>query len=199
MVALVSWLIFRTLAPRSVKEWRNAGLLQAFVIALYAEMYGFPLTVYFLTSIFGLHIPWLHSKGHLWATLLGYDELGALLEMLVGYVLVFSGVCLLFLGWKQVYAAQKEDRLVTTGLYGGLRHPQYTGIFLALLGQLIHWPTIITLLLFPVIVAAYYRLAKKEERTLAERFGADFEDYRKRVPMFFPRWSTVRALVGQSG
>ncbi len=77
MIVIVSWILYSCLAPKSMKEWRNAGLVQAFIIALYAEMYGFPLTIYLLTSFLGIDIPWLHTKGHLWGTLLGLDDTGA--------------------------------------------------------------------------------------------------------------------------
>lgn len=148
MIVVASWIIFRTLIPKSLKEWRNAGLLQAFIIALYAEMYGFPLTIYVLTSLLGFDIPWLHMKGHLWATLLGFGTFGALIEMVIGFSSIILGLILLLRGWKQIYQARKEDRLITTDLYQYVRHPQYTGIFLALFGQLIHWPTFLTVLLF---------------------------------------------------
>lgn len=196
MIVVASWIIFRTLIPKSSKEWRNAGLLQAFIIALYAEMYGFPLTIYVLTSLFGFDIPWLHMKGHLWATLLGFGTIGALIEMVIGFSFIILGLVLLFRGWKQIYQARKEDRLITTDLYQYMRHPQYTGIFLALFGQLIHWPTFLTVLLFPVVVLAYYYLARKEENGLVHRFGSVYENYRRQVPMFFPRFRHIKSMLG---
>ena len=186
MVIIVSWVVFRYLVPRNFKEWRNAGLIQAFIIALYAEMYGFPLTIYLLTTFLGFDIPWLHVKGHLWASLFGGGDGMAMVEMLVGYTFVFLGLSLIVRGWQQIYEARKEDRLVTHGIYRYIRHPQYTGIYLAIFGQLIHWPTIPTLVLFPVIVAAYYTLARKEEKVMIEKFGDEYRDYVKKVPMFFP-------------
>ena len=68
MIALGSWALYHFFAPASWREWAGAGLVQAFIIALYAEMYGFPLTIYFLTSALPLDIPLLHYSGHLWAT-----------------------------------------------------------------------------------------------------------------------------------
>lgn len=136
---------YEFLAPKSWREWRNAGLMQAFIIALYAEMYGFPLTIYFLTSFLGLDIPWLHMKGHLWATLLGFGYLGAFIEMLIGFIFVVLGLILIFKGWSLIYSYQKKNILVTEGIYQYMRHPQYTGIFLIVFGQLIHWPTVPTL------------------------------------------------------
>ena len=194
MIVVVSWIIYRYLAPKSWREWTGAGVLQAFIIALYAEMYGFPLTIYLLTGFLGVDVPLTSYSGHLWATLLGYGPVGALIEMVVGYALVIGGVLLLIRGWRQVYRASREGRLATDGLYGVVRHPQYTGIMLAVVGQLVHWPTIPTLVLFPVIALIYVRLARKEERRLVEQFGDEYVAYRQRVPMFFPRWGEWRRL-----
>ena len=83
-------------------------------------------------------------------------------------------------------------------LYGVVRHPQYSDIFLALFRQLIHWPTIPTLVLFPLIVWFYVRLARKEERAMVERFGGIYKAYVHQVPMFFPRFGKWRRLVEQS-
>jgi protein-S-isoprenylcysteine O-methyltransferase Ste14 len=172
--------------------------VQAFIIALYAEMYGFPLTLYVLTGVFGLDIPWLHVSGHLCTTLLGYGEVGALVEMMIGYTLVFAGIGLMITGWREVYRAQQRGELVTSGVYAVVRHPQYLGILIALFGQIVHWPTILTVGLYPVIVWAYVRLARHEERTLLAHFGDAYRDYRRRVPMLVPRARDVPRLLGAS-
>ncbi|MEC9341029.1 MAG: isoprenylcysteine carboxylmethyltransferase family protein [Pseudomonadota bacterium] len=185
MVVIVSWVLYRYVAPKRWREWAGAGLIQAFIIALYAEMYGFPLTIYLLTGFLGLDIPWLHLRGHLWATLFGWGDAGAMIEMLVGYSLVFFGLSLLIEGWREVYRANTAGTLATDGLYAVVRHPQYTGIFLAIFGQLVHWPTIPTLVLFPVIVFAYYRLARREERDMENRFPRAYAAYRQQVPAAF--------------
>ena len=193
MIVIASWVLYYFLAPASWREWAGAGLVQAFIIALYAEMYGFPLTIYTLTSFLHLDIPLVHNSGHLWAALLGYGESGAAVEMSIGYALVAIGLILLIRGWMRIYYSR--GRLVTEGIYGVVRHPQYLGIFIAVFGQLVHWPTIPTLLLAPVIVFAYVRLARREEARLAARFGAGYLDYRKRVPMFVPHWHGIRQLA----
>lgn len=195
MAVIASWLVYRYVVPQGWREWSRAGLLQAFIIALYAEMYGFPLTIYLLSGFLGLEIPWLHASGHLWATLFGWGSLGAIVEMLVGYALVFLGISLLAEGWREVYRARGANQPATTGLYGVVRHPQYAGIFVAVFGQLVHWPTIPTLALFPAILWAYYRLARTEEADLIRRFGTAYVAYAQRVPMFFPRWGEWGRLI----
>ena len=195
MVVIVSWVLYRYVAPKSWKEWTRAGLIQAFIIALYAEMYGFPLTIYLLTGWLGVDIPWLHQSGHLWAALFGWGDVGAMIEMLVGYTVVFIGISLLIEGWREVYLATREGRLATDGLYAVVRHPQYTGIFLAVVGQLIHWPTIPTLVLYPVIVWAYYRLAKREEQQMLDKYGPQYAVYQQQVPMFVPKRANWKRFI----
>jgi protein-S-isoprenylcysteine O-methyltransferase Ste14 len=196
MMVAASWILYRYAAPRSWREWQGAGLVQAFIIALYAEMYGFPLTLYVLTGMLGVKIPFVQPSGHLWATLLGLGTAGQIIEMLIGFALVFFGIGLLAKGWYDVYRASRDGRLATTGPYAAVRHPQYLGIFIALLGQLIHWPTIPTLVLFPFIVAAYVHLAKREERELVSRFGENYLRYRAQVPMFWPHRGRWKNLFG---
>ncbi|KUM25611.1 isoprenylcysteine carboxyl methyltransferase [Mesorhizobium loti] len=187
MIVIGSWLLYHFLAPAGWREWAGAGLVQAFIIALYAEMYGFPLTIYFLTTFLPVKIPLFHSSGHLWATLLGYGSTGANVEMLIGSVFVVAGLVLIVRGWVRIYYAR--GTLTTDGVYHVIRHPQYTGLFLAIVGQLIHWPTITTLVLSPIIVWLYIRLAFREEQKMTEKFGAAYAEYRQQVPMFFPHLS----------
>lgn len=195
MVLIASWVLYRFVAPRSWRDWMGAGLVQAFIIALYAEMYGFPLTIYLLTGFLGIDLPLTGFSGHLWATMLGYGATGAMLEMMLGGVFIVVGLALLIRGWVQVYRTSLEGKLATQGVYGLVRHPQYTGIMLAVFGQVIHWPTVITLLLFPLIVLAYVRLATREESALTERFGEVYQTYRQRVPMLFPRLRNWREFI----
>jgi methanethiol S-methyltransferase len=199
MIVIGSWLLYRYIAPKTWREWSGAGVVQAFVVALYAEMYGFPLTIYVLTTVLGINVPWLHGSGHLWATLLGFGYVGAVVEMLLGFFFVLLGISLLIQGWRELYGANRENRLATRGVYGIVRHPQYTGIFLALFGQLIHWPTIPTLVLFPIIVWAYVRLARREERQLLERFGVAYAVYQRSVPRFLPRLHDLHRLLQRGG
>lgn len=186
IVVTVSWILYRYVAPKGWREWSGAGLVQAFIIALYAEMYGFPLTIYLMTGFLHIDIPLYANTGHLWASLLGYGTGGAMIEMLLGSAFVLLGAVLLITAWGKVYKARREGRFARAGVYSVVRHPQYAGVMLAVFGQILHWPTLITLVLFPVIVLVYVRLAHKEERDMADRFGTDYQEYMKQVPMFFP-------------
>jgi protein-S-isoprenylcysteine O-methyltransferase Ste14 len=194
IIVIASWLLYRYLAPKTWKEWASAGVVQAFIIALYAEMYGFPLTIYLLVRFFGLDQT--NLSANLWSTLLGMGETGMTIAMILGYALLFIGIGIFMEGWRELHRARKENRLVIDGLYGLVRHPQYTGLFIALFGEgVVHWPTIFSVALFPVIVLAYYLLARSEERKVEEQFGDEYRAYRDRVPMFIPRWGQWRAMI----
>ena len=182
------WFIFSFLKPKKKIEWRNSGIFGAFLIALYAEMYGFPLTIYVLSSVFGIDIPFTHIGGHLWASLLGLGETGAMVEMMIGYFIIIIGGILVVAGWKKIYHA--KDKLATGGIYKYMRHPQYTGIILITIGMLVHWPTLITLLMEPILILAYYSLAKKEEKEMERKFGEAYQEYKSRVPMFLPSFKS---------
>lgn len=174
------------LGPARRCEWRSLGVFSAFVVALYVEMYGFPLTIYVLTALLGqlpVPEPFAHMSGNLWATLV-LDQRMAGPLMLVGGLMSVAGAVIVGVAWKWVYRAQ--GTLVTAGPYAVVRHPQYSALFLVILGALVQWPTILTLIMAPVLVVAYVRLAWREERELEARFGDAYRAYRRRVPGFVP-------------
>ncbi|MBW3635005.1 MAG: isoprenylcysteine carboxylmethyltransferase family protein [Armatimonadetes bacterium] len=193
-IVIVSWIFYRYVAPKSWREWSRAGLVQAFIISLYAEMYGFPVTIYVLARFFGFDASKTRASGNLWSNLFG-TEAAMVVAMIIGYAFVFLGLGLLAEGWREVYRARREGRLASDGLYGMMRHPQYTGIFLAFFGEgVVHWPTIFSVALFPVVVGAYVLLARKEEQQAIEQFGEEYLEYQRRVPMFFPRLGNWKRL-----
>lgn len=197
MIVVASWIFYRYVAPKNWREWAGAGLVQAFIIALYAEMYGFPLTIYFLVRFFGLDRNTLNAS--LWSTLFGMGETWMIVFMIIGYAFLFTGIGLFAEGWRELYRAHQEKRLATDGLYGLVRHPQYTGLFIGLFGEgVIHWPTIFSVALFPLIVIVYAVLAYREEKRMLEQFGEEYRIYRKRTPMFFPSIKLWRKFIGLS-
>lgn len=197
MIVVASWVLYRYLAPKTWREWASAGLVQAFIIALYAEMYGFPLTIYLLVRFFGLDKRTLNAN--LWSTLLGMGETGMMISMVLGYALLLVGIGLFIQGWRELYRARHQNRLVTDGLYALVRHPQYSGLFIALFGEgVVHWPTVFSITVFPIIVLAYTLLARREERRVTQEFGDAYRAYRARVPMFFPRVGQWKQLIARS-
>ncbi len=181
-------LVLSFLIPAKRREWRSFGVFTAFVVALFTEMYGFPLTIYILTAVLGSRYPALnpfaHESGHLWITLLGGGTWMSVVIHVVSNGLMIAGLILMGAGWQQIYWVEGE--LVTDGLYGWVRHPQYAGLFLISIGMLVQWPTIITVATWPVLITVYYRLARREEREAEARFGEAYRVYRSRVPMFLP-------------
>jgi len=189
-VVLFGGFVLGFLRPRKKYEWRTLGVFAAFIVALFTEMYGFPLTIYVLISLFGgeigLNDPFQHLNGHLLGTLFGAPDWVKLIICQLGGFVMLIGLIVMGKGWKRIHSAAGE--LVTDGIYASIRHPQYTGLFLITVGMLIQWPTIITLVMWPILMYAYYRLAMREEREMEERFGDAYREYRERVPAFLPRF-----------
>jgi methanethiol S-methyltransferase len=187
VIVIVSWLLYRYLAPDDWKEWTRAGVLQAFIIAFYAEMYGFPLTIYFLARFFGLDLAW-NEGGNLWLQIFG-TPVAHIIAMVLGYTIVFSGATLVAEGWRTIHRVRREDQLAIEGVYEKVRHPQYTGLFMIIFGEgVVHWPTIVSVAALPIIVGAYTILARKEERQMLQKFGDEYRKYQSLVPMFIPRF-----------
>ncbi len=185
--------------PQTTRDWRSFGAFSAFLVALFAEMYGFPLTIYLLSGWLGRRFPetdlFSHESGHLWHTLFGWEGDPHLDPFhIVSYALIGGGFWLLSISWPVLYRAQREGRLATTGPYARVRHPQYLGFIAILAGFLFQWPTLITLAMFPVLVFMYVRLALREEREATAEFGQEYEAYAQRTPRWIPAFSrTSRA------
>jgi protein-S-isoprenylcysteine O-methyltransferase Ste14 len=185
---LATMFVYGLLRPRQSTEWRNFGIAWAWVVALYAEMYGVPLTLYVLASWVGPHLaPGDDFQlGHLWAPLLGLDSpYWNLLFTVVGKSLVVAGAVIALVGWRHLWP--QRDEMACKGIYRYVRHPQYSGFFLFVAGSLINWPTIATLVMAPILIVVYYRLALSEERTCLKRFGDAYVCYAAHTPCFITR------------
>lgn len=176
--------------PKSKRDWRVMGGFSAFVIALFTEMYGYALTVYLLTGPLSGLVPGVdlsHTAGHLWVDLIGWTGDPHLSPFhLVSYVFIGGGFWLIAAAWRVLFAAQRAGGLATRGAYACIRHPQYVGFILIMVGFLLQWPTFAMLLMFPVLVYVYRRLAIREEREVAAQLGSVYDDYARRTPRFLP-------------
>lgn len=189
--------------PRTARDWRSFGAFSAFIIALFTEMYGFPLSIYLLSGWLASHYPGVdvfsHEAGHLWHTLLGMTGQAHLDPLhILSELLIFGGLILLAASWEVLYRAQQTKTPATTGPYAWVRHPQYLAFIVIMLGFLVQWPTLPTLIMFPVLVWMYVRLARKEEQEALEQFGDTYVRYAAVTPAFLPRWrSKPRASKGE--
>lgn len=172
---IVIVLAFLALLPyrRPTKNvWRSRGAFAAFVIALMTEMFGWPLVLFMLSPL--VEVPriapsYFQAIGHWPATL--------------GTAVSFLGIVLIAAGWRQIHGAVG---LVSTGLYRFVRHPQYSGLLLFTLGWILHWPSVITLILWPVLAAAYVWLAIFEEKQIRAEFGEAYDTYARATKRFIP-------------
>ncbi len=178
--------------PQSKRDWRTFGAFSAFIVALFTEMYGFPLTIYLLSGWLASRMPGIdlfsHDAGHLLEELFGWrgnPHFGPF--HILSNILIVAGFFVLASAWKVLYSAQRRHALATTGAYARIRHPQYAGFVIIMFGFLLQWPTIVTLAMFPVLVYMYLRLARSEEKEARDEFGETYARYAERTPAFFPR------------
>ena len=189
--ALFLMFAFSFFKPNTARDWRTFGAFAAFIVALFVEMYGFPLSIYLMSGWLQTKYPNLdllsHNAGHLWSTLLGEkgDPHFGFLHI-ASYAFLGFGFYLLANAWRILYDAQRRSALATTGPYARIRHPQYVAFVLILVGFLLQWPTLLTLVMFPILLIMYARLAMTEDADMRRRFGAEFEAYAARTPRFLP-------------
>ena len=193
--AIFIFFAFSFTKPQSKSDWRSLGAFSAFIVALFTEMYGFPLTIYFLSGWLAETFPEInfmaHNNGHLLHTLLGFEGNPHFDPLhIASNVLIILGFILLSAAWSVLHAAQQSRSLATTGWYARCRHPQYVAFIMIMFGFLLQWPTIPTLVMFPILVVIYVRLAKREEQIAISGFGDEYRQYMEEIPTWVPRFNT---------
>jgi protein-S-isoprenylcysteine O-methyltransferase Ste14 len=182
--------------PQSKRDWRTFGAFSAFLVALFAEMYGYPLTIYLLAGWLGTRFPGVdflsHDAGHLLEVMFGWranPHFGP--YHMLTFLFIAGGFWLLSDAWKKHYEAQRHHTLATTGAYARMRHPQYAGFVLIMFGFLFQWPTILTLAMFPILCFMYVRLAINEEKAAEREFGDEWARYAAHTPRWIPRFGAA--------
>jgi len=187
---------FSFFKPTTARDWRSFGAFSAFLVALFTEMYGFPLTIYFLSGWLQSQYPnidWFaHDSGHLLEMMFGWQSNPHFGPFhLLSFAFIGSGFILISTAWRVLYEAQRNGTLAFTGPYARIRHPQYVGFVLVMTGFLFQWPTILTITMFPVLIWMYTRLARSEEAEVRKVFGDAYDKYTEIVPAFRPRFDDL--------
>ena len=198
--ALFIFFAFSFIKPKTTIDWRSLGAFSAFVVALFTEMYGFPLTIYLMSGWLQTNYPQLdlltHDNGHLLQTLLGLEGNPHFnILHILSTVLILIGFLLLSSAWSVLHQAQQQGVLATNGWYARMRHPQYSAFILIMVGFLLQWPTLLTLLMFPILIVVYKRLALREEKMVEQEFGEAYRRYRAGTPAFIPRFASSRSTA----
>ena len=177
------FLLFILFLPfRDRIEWRSKGMFSAFILALFAEMFGIPLLIYILQPLGADMLFWriplfrqlkvyVYEFSFLWPT------------RAIGVWMTLIGMLLILFGWIKIHNSRG---LVTSGIYKYMRHPQYTGIFLIITGWMFRWLNPTILIMYPILLILYYRLARDEERQMHKEYGNEYLQYKGSTSMFLP-------------
>ena len=192
--AIFIFFAFSFAKPQSKTDWRTLGAFSAFIVALFTEMYGFPLTIYFLSGWLTENYPGIdffaHENGHLLHTLFGFEGNAHWDPLhIASNILIVAGFFILSSAWNVLHQAQKTKTLASTGWYARCRHPQYVAFILIMFGFLLQWPTIPTVVMFPILLVVYVSLANKEEKTVISEFGDEYLLYMAKTPAWIPNFT----------
>jgi methanethiol S-methyltransferase len=195
---------FSFFRPRTKTDWRSFGAFSAFIVALFVEMYGFPLTIYLFSGWLASRYPGVdflsHDSGHLIHTLLrlhGNPHFDVF--HILSHVFIFGGLLMLSYAWNTLWKAQKSHKLATTGIYAHMRHPQYAAFIFIMFGFLLQWPTLPTVVMFPILTYMYVRLALKEEKIADAEFGEEYRSWASVTPRLIPRLSASESARTSGG
>jgi protein-S-isoprenylcysteine O-methyltransferase Ste14 len=178
IVIFISFLV--PLSFRRKVNWKEYGLITAFFVSLFVEMYGIPLTVFFAAEAFsngGTAVPNMVFQFNFLGVNIAMSH-----AMVYATVLMLFGMGLIMLGWVTLYRNFEEDKIVDKGIYSLSRHPQYLGFILMIIGWLIGWPTMLTVIFGPILMIIYIRVSLIEEKEL--KGITEYESYKESVPFF---------------
>lgn len=192
-ITLFAGFLYSFAKPSSKVEWRSFGLFSSFLIALFVEMYGFPLTIYLLTSWLGSKYPVLnpfsHEHGHLWGVFFDSGAGHFSWPHILSNLLIVAGALMVSSGWRSVHEA--KGKIAKDGLYRYVRHPQYSGFILVIIGFLVQWPTLVTIVMAPILIARYIFLGKREEEHMLKEYPDEYGAFMQGRPRFIPSLRTL--------
>ena len=161
------------LSIQTRRDWIDRGIFFTFFVSMVTEMFGLPLTIFLLSRF--VSVPLI---GNTYMDYFGHWPLS------IGLLLSFCGLALLILAWRDIY--RSTDAFACTGIYRRIRHPQYLAILVVAIGWVIHWPTVATLVLLPILVLLYCVAAIREERRMIEIHDRAYEEYIHNTNFFVP-------------
>jgi protein-S-isoprenylcysteine O-methyltransferase Ste14 len=183
---IVIYSVFLLFVPFYKKsQVKPSGVYIAFIVAFALEMFGIPFSMFAIGWLFGYTLP----EGFLWGhTLVQYIGFWG---MYIGILVSLIGVILVVSGWSRIHKdywskEEGQGKLVTSGIYRYIRHPQYTGFFMITFGMMCEWATLPLIILYCLLLALYYKLAKKEEGDIEKEFGKEYVEYKRTTKMFIP-------------
>jgi protein-S-isoprenylcysteine O-methyltransferase Ste14 len=164
---------------------KPATAYMAFVVAFAIEMHGIPMSIYLISWLIGKNLP----EGVLWGHTL-FNQVGYT-GMYLNIICSITAILIIGNSWYNIYRKywSKEPgrgKVVKTGIYKYIRHPQYAGFILLTAGMILEWATLPMLTMWPFVILLYYRLAKKEEKDMVEEFGEEYIMYMKKTKRFIP-------------
>jgi protein-S-isoprenylcysteine O-methyltransferase Ste14 len=183
IVVLNIFIFITFLIPLSFRRkinWKEYGLVTAFFVSLFIEMYGIPLTIFFISK--SLNYSYYETANIVIDfTFLGVN-IAMDIAMLYATILMSVGMVIIIIAWITLYKKIKTQELVNTGIYSVSRHPQYFGFILIILGWFIGWPTLLTAIFTPILIYKYVKVCQIEEREL--NHIKKYQKYKKLVPFF---------------
>ena len=183
-IVIINILMFITfLIPLSFRRkinWKEYGLVTAFFVSLFIEMYGLPLSILFVSKTI------YPTNFEIARVIYEFNFLGVNiamdLAMLYASILIVIGTLLILVGWITLYKNIKKEELVTVGIYAYSRHPQYLGFIMIIIGWLVGWPTILTIIFAIILIYKYVKVCKTEEKELSHI--KNYKRYKEKVPFF---------------